>query len=163
MYAQDYDECLPLILNQSASLTWWKVITPYVGGGEMSLTNSDYYKDKARGAIYHCPSESYVTAGVSGSQGPVYSMGSHLKNKVLSSDTIYVPYFLVDIPHPATCLMVADGYYDAPWGLAGIAVTGPQEARNGISYRHTEGANILFVDGHVSWQRKPIPDSCFQR
>ncbi|MDD2486222.1 MAG: prepilin-type N-terminal cleavage/methylation domain-containing protein [bacterium] len=157
MYAQDYDESLPLIWGNFGS-NWWEVVSPYIS--KMTKA-SDYSGNPAN--IYRCPSESYVEDGVSGNQGPVYSIGNHLKNTALSSSTVYVPYSLVDISHPVTCLMVTDGYYVASWGTSSSVVSKVTVGRSGVSYRHTEGANILFVDGHVSWQREPIPNSYLQR
>jgi len=157
MYAQDYDESLPLMWGNFGS-NWWEVVSPYVN----KITKSSDYNGNAA-SLYRCPSESYAENGVSGNKGPVYSMGWHLKNNSLSSASVYVPYTLVDISHPVTSLMVVDGYYVASWGASGAVATKADVARNGISYRHADGANILFVDGHVSWQRKLVPNSCFQR
>mgnify|MGYP000949835069 CR=1 FL=1 len=156
MYAQDYDEYLPLIWGNFGS-NWWEVVSPYVS--KLTKT-SDYYG--ANAAIYRCPSESYVEAGVSGNQGPVYSMGMHLKDNARSTTSLYVPYALVDIVNPASSLMVTDGYYKASWGVSGTILTIKNQASGGVSYRHTEGLNILFCDGHVKWQKKPVPDSYYQ-
>jgi len=38
-----------------------------------------------------------------------------------------------------------------------LARTGSTYTYRTVVYRHLDGANILFVDGHVEWRRKPAP------
>jgi prepilin-type N-terminal cleavage/methylation domain-containing protein/prepilin-type processing-associated H-X9-DG protein len=145
MYAQDYDETLPVQVNQvpqfwlaTAATNWCRAVFPYA---------------KSR-QIYLCPSagkETYTGGGgiyIPTKDGETSYMG----NAVVMGRT------LAAVPNPADIIFIREH------GLSvGTSVLRPATAAGGQfsevnhpSYDalHSGGANKMFCDGHAKWGRK---------
>jgi prepilin-type N-terminal cleavage/methylation domain-containing protein/prepilin-type processing-associated H-X9-DG protein len=145
-YIQDYDEMIPYAYLPGAGYPWYRIIPSYIN-------NSDSAHWHNLG-VTHCPSDKEYKDQVNGSPSGhacSYGMNTNLSNKALAkiaapSDTL----LLVDTVHNTTGVIYS---VYGPWGAsgnnyyAGIALT-----------RHSDGANIAFLDGHVKWM-KNIPAS----
>jgi prepilin-type N-terminal cleavage/methylation domain-containing protein/prepilin-type processing-associated H-X9-DG protein len=165
MYAQDYDEILPTWslyywayyaikpngqkFPDSVSLYWDTMIQPYVKSGNPSTAD--------RGGVWHCPS---------GEQGNTvrsygYSMGLTYDSDPASPDYYrFMPLALIE--KPASVVMVGDG------GSAG-RLGRPQDYQGyyehyvakvpytrDAPYRHQEGGNYVFTDGHAKWFKAEV-------
>jgi prepilin-type processing-associated H-X9-DG protein len=81
----------------------------------------------------------------SGSQYTGYGMNSYLSPYRLSDDPrSYV--HIRDIHNPSQRFLLIDNEEYATWGYPGAF----------IDYRHSGGANLCFMDGHVEWWKTPI-------
>lgn len=140
-YIQDYDEKFPLVrgANVVSSLVsfpkpfgWADAIYPYLKSTQ----------------IFQCPSEKTVPVNDATKAGYTdYWMNARLSGAAEEK--------LSDI---SRTFLMGDG--DAAQGDARYAISAlPQSWRddqNSPAYRHLEGANYAFADGHVKWLK---PDS----
>jgi len=133
MYTQDYDEWLPMC-NPPGGGTWSSILT---GKGYLSA------------AVYKCPtSQNYA--------------GMDSVNYIPNNNPIIGPCNVVGVPNhwkmskvpnPASTVMISDkvagvgdglGADNCGWGGAG---------NKRVGYYHSNGVNILWCDGHVTWQK----------
>jgi len=139
MYVQDYDETLPLALNEVVAVyTLFDLLEPY-------LKNEQ---------ILRCPSDSNGAVDLSGlgiatrySYCPDLSVTSltTLTHGIISSTAGFTMYStaLAQFDFPAE---------KAIWSDA----TGALDFSGGVVYesgRHNEGANYGFLDGHAKWDK----------
>lgn len=155
-YSQDYDEKMiyTYVLHYGPSGNylgynrWQDLVQPYIKSYQIVICPSD-----------PTPAQDTTLAGDLKS--------SYASNTVTQIDaTTYVsspmnnsyrpPTALAAFDEPSTTIMILDSNYIemydytmTDWG-ADPAVT-PTTSR--VAKRHLEGANFLFVDGHVKWQR----------
>jgi prepilin-type N-terminal cleavage/methylation domain-containing protein/prepilin-type processing-associated H-X9-DG protein len=137
MYAQDYDERLPLAamyFNAPDFMVWMYVIQPYVKNIQ----------------IFTCPSD--AAHGWPGWYNATQNQG-YGYNIYLAGGPA-----LAELQTPSMTLMCADsgklpngnpyylGCWQAWWAGTAINGTAPEP-------RHNEGANIAFCDGHAKWRR----------
>jgi prepilin-type N-terminal cleavage/methylation domain-containing protein/prepilin-type processing-associated H-X9-DG protein len=131
MYAQDYDEKLQgrkkawSYTTGHAETTWHVLLQPYIKNWQ----------------IHVCPSNPgyYTWDGVQASYG---------MNVCIVWD--YDGQALAKIDYPAQRIILKDAVCcgGGAWpGCACLAVSGSH------AYPHNGGANCLYVDGHVKWQR----------
>jgi prepilin-type N-terminal cleavage/methylation domain-containing protein/prepilin-type processing-associated H-X9-DG protein len=127
MYAQDYNEYLPI---------------GYTGTAYWTPVNIDdtfnKYLVKGKGAPmgyrapYVCPSDRTPYYGQS------YGVNGHIaytnKNKISRWRHTELTFLMAD-SRSTVCYRSSDYF----------------------KYRHLEGANLLFCDGHVEWRKGPIP------
>jgi prepilin-type processing-associated H-X9-DG protein len=131
MYAQDYDEMLPdnnlyyLYRVDPADYpggTHWPVLQPYIKNEQ----------------ILRCPSASadqFNSWGTTyGAVRPVIDCGG-------------TPLALAQFQYPSTDPM----YFDCKW-WAGCHIAWRPDNWTGVDYRHNEGSNFCFVDGHAKWR-----------
>lgn len=156
MYSQDYDENMPYSFNYyiytgstTGTLVWWEDATqPY-------LRNSQ---------IFICPSESTPTSYSYGrsqlpSMGyPATLLTSYAANEsVLATKgaTIVPPTALASFADPATTILLTDIL--AP-NMEVSATSSDSQTVNAsrIDKRHLDGANFLFADGHVKWEKQTL-------
>ena len=138
MYLQDYNEWIPPGLNSGAGdpLFFWFQINPYTG------KNVDW----ARNKLFICPSGKYPTdtwaaVGYATGWGPVLARYGYL---VIKDYWLYGPLRYGRIRNPSLKALVMDG--NTPNATSdSIRAEGPWRA----VYRHTNRANVLFLDGHV--------------
>ncbi|MBU0609932.1 MAG: DUF1559 domain-containing protein [Armatimonadetes bacterium] len=151
-YAQDYDERTPghgcgwrdysNAANVNAECCWAQKITPYCKNTQ----------------IFACPSDSTRVA-----MPPPTGTARRDGNGYGSSLQYVAPRVgrnLGDIQSPGETIWFADattGYIRAP-SCCGISTTTPLCAQapgvDNIAYRHNDGANFAFVDGHAKWMAK---------
>jgi prepilin-type N-terminal cleavage/methylation domain-containing protein/prepilin-type processing-associated H-X9-DG protein len=143
MYAQDYDETLPMSTSFCADgyvRTLVDFAQPYV---------------KNRQIVY-CPSDKQGSVNIAGicaflglplapeaTQRMSYTANSRLLASKVDNPTWPV-YALAQVARPSECCMIYDGYWD-------VDILGqPSQPR----YRHNGQCDVIFADGHV----KPVPE-----
>lgn len=149
MYAEDYDDWLPQTWNGKTwvevfwelgylgkGFNWWyDAWVPEAGLKGKSnpfLCPSDLIKKKgAYGVSYH------INQCITHHWPPSYYHKKISEIKIASETGI----FFECIPYTNA------GYYIYPYA------DGP----GNLSYRHNNGMNICYVDGHVDWRVKPLP------
>ncbi|MDX1934797.1 MAG: DUF1559 domain-containing protein [Capsulimonadales bacterium] len=167
MYAQDYDEFLPLTTFPVAANTWTDQTQPYI---------------KNRG-IYRCPSDPSANwdtpqttkASILDPTPPVVRRASYFLNAYMAGSSRYGN--LAAISSPASVIYVAeslegitrDHFHPFNWnGNLETPTPNPlfsgfmhmatwDDARNETKElafaRHSGGSNYVFLDGHSKWQR----------
>jgi prepilin-type N-terminal cleavage/methylation domain-containing protein/prepilin-type processing-associated H-X9-DG protein len=151
MYVQDYDEAYPLVWYEPTG-HWANVILPYLGQGKQIWT----------GGIMICPSAQY--------RGWSYSMSTAMSGK--SQGAVTRPAEIVTF---GEAVQVRDWRSTAAhlearrecWGgengngvgpkildLDDITNQGSNSCYSMPRYRHSDGANFTYADGHVKWARK---------
>lgn len=145
MYAQGARETLPPSIIQPAPnqyVHWQELVQPYVRNEQ----------------IFHCPSADGTNMSTGG-------YGANYRHVLLPCNWPgELPRRLNDIQRPSSILLAVDSH----------GGTGTSETRQGswvalcpdcelptcaplhnygIASRHNEGANVLYMDGHVKWER----------
>jgi len=159
MYVQDYDDTYPAVWYADTG-HWANVILPYIGQGKQLWT----------AGVMLCPSAQY--------RGWAYSMSAALSpwdsklnaDRGVSTATVARP---ADVVVVAETVQVKDYQSTAAqleadkncWGgVNGIGVGSKIRDDDSVDpkvscfsmprYRHNEGANVTFADGHVKWVKK---------
>ena len=139
LYAGDYNEYFPAYVNAAGSY-WQK----YMG------VDLGYYPAKAnsRKMITVCPSDRNPNSNGS----ILYSYGMNVT--ACGAGSIRIGAYKT----PSSTILIAETYR-ASTGKAHQYI---QSAGNDIwyldsPYRHSGGANIVFVDQHVEWRKCPLP------
>lgn len=154
MYSQDYDEKMMCYVNAPSNY-WPNALAPYV---------------KMR-QVWYCPSNP-VSVSTPSPNSSTYGVNRY--HVVNSINGVPSPYTLAVFSRPAELLLMADTQ-DSPtvrsrdatcpnFQASYIQAYCPQpghgalcaELKNtaAVDTRHSEGANVLFVDGHVKWRRQ---------
>ena len=159
MYASDFDGWLPCTLQQSFPAgSWCYMISPYAEGETWEIAAGLPLNSKP---IYFCPSsKDSITSGP-------YA-GNYKHNQLLSYgynsylfDLNYKSYNrkVGQFAQPDTLLMTADleypAYTNQPVYLGlrlGNMIHHAPWRPECVSRRHNNGSNVLFVDGHVTWE-----------
>jgi prepilin-type N-terminal cleavage/methylation domain-containing protein/prepilin-type processing-associated H-X9-DG protein len=168
MYAQDYDETFPFTFREDPTTGnefWWQdVVQPYIKTGN-------------KGGILTCPSASssgyaYSMNAALDAQG--IAIANNPADTVLTADASQAPILVDPVNNLARAnpffLYTVVGYGNL-WMPPANFVTGegttgdsvmvetlPNEdtdlALGLLRYRHTEGANTTFADGHAKYVRR---------
>ena len=136
MYAQDYDEQLPL--SHTADPWWWNDwkyrILPYT-------KNED---------IFNCPS---APANLNRPNGT----GPYGINAYIGEAGTWAYHALAAIPEPAQTLLLGENR-DGDWVVepnpdycSTIPLPGPWIDPGWVRPAHFEGANLAYCDGHAKW------------
>jgi len=154
MYAQDYDESYPQGYYDGPPAAWWMtLIQPYM-------------KDRDLGGLRSCPSAP--------SKNWAYSMNDYLSTKSQSVITNVADTVLIGdgTQNPKWNLASSSTYYvwwkPEAWNPkpAGNFTKGDpnaslvdidedtEKAVGYLRYRHNEGANLVYADGHAKYGRK---------
>ncbi len=158
MYTQDYDETQMGYVNSSSNY-WPQELSPYV---------------KAR-AVWLCPD---FSQGLGTSlNSSTYGVNSHVVNSINGTPA---PLTLSAYTRPSGVMLMADSEWantGSPSRNAGcssfqagfiklycpidqVPATTPASCAaylaktDGVDFRHSDGANVLFVDTHAHWQPK---------
>jgi prepilin-type processing-associated H-X9-DG protein len=152
MYAQDYDEAVPLAAYTVSAydfLTWHEMTDPYV-------------KNKQ---VWHCPSSSVKKADTGGGG----KITTHFGYNVRYLTTID-PYFtnanahsavsLGAVSHPSETVLLTDAKasQERSWcGDDGKFLLPPSaddaHCWGRPAFLHSDGATVLWLDGHAKWHR----------
>ncbi len=153
MYAEDYGETFPrwpvlaAAPGAATPVRAWYPLEPYV-------RNAD---------IYTCPSGQYYDCGgwcaglfTGSSYGYNCNNGNPDGGLTYKADLLSGEYRgrgLAEITYPAETVMLQDSYCPSLNGGTLSSMT-PADGRYGYVYRHNDGANIAWADGHVKWESK---------
>jgi prepilin-type N-terminal cleavage/methylation domain-containing protein/prepilin-type processing-associated H-X9-DG protein len=154
MYAQDYDERLPLTAEAIPTppfyLNWHDIIDPYV-------------KNKQ---VWLCPSSSIPPADSNGKATSHFGYNAFYLNGLRLDFANFLTaggVSLVAIAEPAATVLLADARaskaksYCGPGGKYLLPPSQPDAACWGRpDPRHTEGVNVQWIDGHVKWMRPSL-------
>jgi prepilin-type N-terminal cleavage/methylation domain-containing protein/prepilin-type processing-associated H-X9-DG protein len=130
MYAQDYDERLPISFwgwppgPPGPPFTWREIIQPYIKNAQ----------------IFQCPSDSnrWGDLPIHGS----YGVNTNFFNFLAPPGSEWTwCCALAQIVKPAETVLTTDANGDWPTHLWLVV------------YRHNEGTNVSFVDGHAKWMK----------
>ena len=128
MYAKDHNDEWPRVQNNGLSLGWADGIQPYLHN------------------VLVCPSEATANIGIAASQRGFtdYWMNRNLSKRKISS-----------LQHPSIVLLFGDGNdgidnSDATYNLNAFPVRW-LNSRKSPMFRHLNGANYVFADGHIRW------------
>jgi prepilin-type N-terminal cleavage/methylation domain-containing protein/prepilin-type processing-associated H-X9-DG protein len=150
MYTQDYDEQFPLAAYATSGFaftTWHELTDPYA-------KNKD---------IWRCPS-SQVSRTDAGGQ-PTTHFGYNVRYLTniapdFSNANGHTALSLAAVDRPAETVMLVDAKASiaGSWcGDDGKFLLPPSQADTHCwgrpSFLHTDGANVLWIDGHVKWHR----------
>ncbi|MFO7947975.1 MAG: DUF1559 domain-containing protein [Armatimonadota bacterium] len=138
MYIQDYDERLPRSLgyynsdNKASNpqdLYWYEATEPYIKNEQILL----------------CPSESDHAYDTGDGSAQVY-LCDYAINQLIDGQR------LARIEAPASVILNAE-HHNNYFRIYNPGATGTN-AYTALAWRHNEGANFNFVDGHAKWHRQ---------
>jgi prepilin-type processing-associated H-X9-DG protein len=133
MYESDYDGFTsPMGISWGSSWAYWDLRR--TTGGYLGITAAAIPWDFR----YKCPSTGATENGCKPELGYIISYGGNSKMQLLK---------VCQIKNPSGKLIVKDQSARVIWGHGSLD---PVNDENSM-YRHNNGANILFVDGHVGW------------
>ena len=155
MYLQDYDETMLCYVNGSSNY-WPNAIAPYV-------------KERR---IWYCPDFPRNT-GAPSPNSSTYGANFNIVNCINGAPA---PLILASYTRPSELLWIADSEDSVPLkaqyacsgfqaGFVGLYDPNTQATKTttcakyltktgGVDARHSGGANLLFLDTHVKWQRR---------
>jgi len=146
MYTQDNDGWLPQAYAGVAGgrLRWYQQICPYMDIEVADLANHNNF---------HCPSEKQANSHNVNYAYNVYagdySTGSYGAKKLSMVKQPSNRIIVLDSPAPEC---TPDWFGWAYYKILNNENNGPIATRNAIPRRHSGGANLLYIDGHVEWK-----------
>jgi prepilin-type N-terminal cleavage/methylation domain-containing protein/prepilin-type processing-associated H-X9-DG protein len=163
MYAQDYDETMPMstTINATGARTLADVVMPYVKNSQIMICPSDSTGSVDIGGI--ADGKGFPLTGVrrlsySINIGQAQTPGGvALFPDFVLFGAMGIPCSvcsLAQIGHPSQCPATWDGV----WNYAMVSGTPPQLSVPAFT-RHNEGFNVGFCDGHAKWIRNHSVDS----
>jgi len=143
MYAQDYDEILPVASHwpdgQGGYTYWNQSLEPYVKNDQIFRCPSNANRPLGYGWNYQ--NFGYYSSGGSFSGGPSTP--------------------LAQVQQPAETILIGDNPDDGYWGAGWQYIYGPTQVVNAtdpeqdgvgnVSRRHNGGGNYAYCDGHAKW------------
>ncbi len=156
-YVQDWDDVFPIFGTKGRLLN--RLVPTY-----MPITIMDCPSDKTR--TLGVDLNDYAYGGIKGNRSYCFNarMGGQSGFSAIVPQTTPFPLSLADIRKPAEAWLIADAdwsknsngfYYDTDWNNC-VPVNGVDTMTNGViygmTYRHNDGLNLGFADGHVEWQ-----------
>ena len=133
MYVQDWDGWLPPC-KEGGNLRWWNCLGPYILNTPYGEVTDAVLRKKA----LKCPTErnpswGWCTYGYNWSTDDIPNQPGYVKINRISS--------------PAHKILFMDAHKTMLWDL---------HTDGGPIYRHNNGANCGFADGHVEWKGENI-------
>jgi prepilin-type N-terminal cleavage/methylation domain-containing protein/prepilin-type processing-associated H-X9-DG protein len=144
-YIQDYDETLPILgWLPGDGVVWpngkWDACHPW------HMRIYPYVKNTG---VFNCPSATYKW------QGEVSQMIKYGANSTLIAVT--PPCTLASIQRPADTVAIADSDGEASYGIQQTPYLGSGSSKpRYLGVRHSDGANFVFMDGHVKWVKVQV-------
>jgi prepilin-type N-terminal cleavage/methylation domain-containing protein len=178
MYSQDHDEVLPLAVDLSTNAWWESSVIPYIRGGGIggilacpsapsrAFAYSMNWSTSGRSqAAMSNPADTILTAD--GAQAPRLA---DLEDKLPQAG----PYFLYTYPGTGEALWTVKPNFQTGVGDPNATVrpdlpdADADSAQGLMRFRHHDGVNATFVDGHTKYIRKGASrlsqwDPAFQR
>jgi prepilin-type N-terminal cleavage/methylation domain-containing protein/prepilin-type processing-associated H-X9-DG protein len=175
LYAQDYDEVLPLGSymdpTNSSPTPWMNIVDPYVKGGYPTRAADSGTRTFG---IYACPSFDPSLIGNRPSHSYAVNrvyMPSHINEAIpvwgrpspASLAVFAFPAQTVFVAEAAGSRIFTDGDDVNSWAGSPNVVQQTQAVYLLARGRHSNGSNYLFGDGHVKWNRIPSAGSYTRR
>jgi prepilin-type processing-associated H-X9-DG protein len=173
MYAQDYDETLPMdsqLTAQNGQVFWMSLIEPYIKAGTRRDASNGGTIVSEKLSIFICPDYDFPApdpdeAGNRRGNYPAvgrYPLSSYTPNQEIicawwdvgnaGAGARSAPASLGSIGEPAQMVLLAEGHDCCVGTYAGGSNEWTRAGR-----RHSDGANYSLVDGHVKWYRGGTP------
>ncbi|OGV48237.1 MAG: hypothetical protein A2017_13585 [Lentisphaerae bacterium GWF2_44_16] len=152
MYANDYNDFLPPYgkvfpnPNPWFSIGYWFTEISY-----NYLNNHKLETTETKNGIFVCPADN--TPSYSG--GVLHSYGINFY--IIPGGTGGNGGKLTNIRQPSLVIMEGDNGSDTT-AYSRRWLTGSVTASYPLGYRHLNGANIIFTDGHCGWEKYAIPE-----
>ena len=154
MYADDYNEYYPVIQNKIPTIWvyWYMVMPVYMPS---VLTGKEATYEGGYKSFIRCP------AGTGESSTfPDYSPNNFVFPRTLNADGTWVTTAgqgkgvrLSMLKNTSSLVLLLD-CDPTQMEIGTLSKTNPSYASGcTVAYRHLNGANVLFADGHVSWMR----------
>lgn len=141
MYLDDNRGYFFPTLDQNAGKVWHSYLYSYMGKPD------DASLLKENGALY-CPSIDTLPGGTY----PGYIPNGDILARILSDGTISYPGIMAGrITKTSKTFAFAEGDGGYSLGVLNRTIIGNDPCQ--VQYRHNNGMNLLFVDGHVSYQK----------
>jgi prepilin-type N-terminal cleavage/methylation domain-containing protein/prepilin-type processing-associated H-X9-DG protein len=150
MYAQDYDEHLPLAAYATGDLdflNWHHLADPYV-------------KNRT---IWHCPSSAVMKTDGGGKTTTHFGYNARYLTTIaadFANAAAHRALAIATVASPAETLLLADARasMEASWcGDDGKFLLPPSMSATHCWGRpnllHSEGSNLVWLDGHITWRR----------
>lgn len=159
-YGSDNDNWLPQPWS-SGSFNWYRALTVYLIPGSPAYPDASWVemamKPMLRGqTLFTCPTQSNNIIGTAyGIKYPGYEGDTYAGNQYCSN-TKLAPW--LEGGNASTMIMVGD--CEKNYQLMGWATEGHP---NYLNYCHRGGVNLLYIDGHASWRKGPVPNSSAER
>jgi len=164
MYVADNNNYFPIARDNNPAYRYWTdYLASYIDKEDPSLPG--YMKDrlKVSGTLLHrCPTKSPYSAfaGIATSNYLInMDLCLYIRNDGTVTNESLVAKKMGRVKNPCKTLLLVDGKTGYGSVIDSLMRTGPGYAHCSVDYRHSDGCNILFVDGHVVWQKKPADGS----
>jgi prepilin-type N-terminal cleavage/methylation domain-containing protein/prepilin-type processing-associated H-X9-DG protein len=150
MYLQDNDETYAQVWYVAGNGSWENVVLPYVGQGR---------RDLAAGVMI-CPDALYRSYSYSMSlqiSGQPQAAVTRPAETVAFADTVQVQDWQASAAHiegDSRCWGGENGNGVGPQIRDDDRVTPPVGCYSMPRYRHSDGVNLAFADGHMKWMQK---------
>lgn len=167
-YNSDNNEFCLGFSDIAKPIFWYDYLSPYVNSADKAYDPVRLLNRWTVKTLKNCPTKlplpnhkgtAEETDGTSYIVRPDYVANQGLMFYV-KSGTIQYPDRLAKkaerIKYPTQTLMFADGANAAAGIIIGLLVTDPGQSNCYIHYRHSDGANVGYVDGHVKFNKRPI-------
>ncbi|OGV55620.1 MAG: hypothetical protein A2X49_02625 [Lentisphaerae bacterium GWF2_52_8] len=162
-YVIDNNGCFPLAAYDPAPSGQWynKFLAPYLGKPSYNPGDSSTWWYKKNG-LHRCPIRTAYSPGIDSTYSdylinwdvcPVVQTGGTI---LPSGGAVPPATKFAAIKQTTRTLLLIDGRY----GYGNLDYrqrTDPGYQWCSVDYRHFIGANMLFVDGHVTWSHAPMP------
>jgi len=173
MYAQDYDETLPMSAHldpRGGQIFWMSMIDPYIKGGVRVNQVGGYTEASDKLSIYICPN--YLvpapTVDEAGNPSNAVSVGQYPLSSYTPNHAVTTAWWalgqswagdmasvgtLASIGEPASITMLVEGHDCCVGTFAG----GGSNEWTRAGRRHSMGSNYALADGHAKWYRGGVP------
>lgn len=147
MYAQDYDEKLPLYyFTGGVSYAWHHPVVPYIKSEQVFICPS-----ASPAEVWWC-GPTHIRSSGSGSFGYNWYLG---EATAISLASVQVPAQTIAIAEITQFMDTSVFYVPTQWAAAKTKLCGSGTTRGDqAAFRHFDGNNSIFMDGHVKWMKK---------
>jgi prepilin-type N-terminal cleavage/methylation domain-containing protein/prepilin-type processing-associated H-X9-DG protein len=151
-YLNDNNNWLPTgYIPKPVNKSWFDFLGLYIPIKTHYLNNGTANQASGSNILQSCPSDT--------TQHPL-DLSYRTNYRFFKGEGIYMPYNQVDDPERK--IAMAEGAYNPSYGDNNLVFMYPKESiknalLRGVHQRHSNGANYLWMDWHVSYEKK-VPD-----